>query len=265
VVGRTAALLALGAALGFYYAFHESLWDASTWWDVAFLSIFLIPACFVLVWLALPLWRARGLLPTALALAALTWALHVAGRGTPENFGKLAVTTLIGFWFLNYFEAVSWVVLVSLIIPWVDAYSVWRGPTKVIVTHHEQVFTTFSFAFPIPGEGTAANLGLPDLLFFAVFLGAAARFALRPGWTWLALTSSFGATIALAVGFELGGLPALPLLSLGFLGTNVDLLWRRLRAAPDASSLEGQTSRIGPDRSRPRSSEAGSVDGEGRR
>jgi hypothetical protein len=230
-VGRIATLLALGAALGLYYAFHESLWDASTWWDVAFLGLALIPTCFALVWIALPLRVARGLLPTALALAVLTWAVHAAGWGAPENFGKLAVTTLIGFWFLGYFEAIGWVVLVSLIIPWVDAYSVWRGPTKVIVTHHEQVFTTFSFAFPIPGEGTAANLGLPDLLFFALFLAAAARFALRPSWTWLALTASFGATISLAVAFEVGGLPALPLLSLAFLAANVDLLWTRLRAA----------------------------------
>jgi hypothetical protein len=54
---------------------------------------------------------------------------------------------------------------------------------------------------------------------------------LRPGWTWLALTASFGVTIALAVAFSLGGLPALPLLSVGFLLPNADLLWKNLRAA----------------------------------
>jgi hypothetical protein len=168
-------------------------------------------------------------LPTAVALAVLTWAFHVAGWGTAENFGKLALVTLLAFWFLAYFETVGWVVLVALIVPWVDAYSVWRGPTKVIVEHHARVFTTFSFAFPIPGEATAANLGLPDILFFGLFLAAAARFGLRVGWTWLALAASFGTTIALAVAFDIGGLPALPLLSLGFLLANGDLLWRRVR------------------------------------
>ena len=69
--------------------------------------------------------------------------------------------------------------LVASIIPWVDAYSVWRGPTKTIVEHHEHVFSVLSFAFPVPGEHAAANLGVPDLLFFALFLGAAARFGLR--------------------------------------------------------------------------------------
>jgi hypothetical protein len=236
MVGRVAALLVLGAALGLYYAFHEHLWDASTWWDIAFLGAVVIPACFALVWLVLPLRTGRGLLPVGIALGVLAWALHVAGWNGAENFAKLFAVTAIGFWFLGYFETLGWVVLVSLIIPWVDAYSVWRGPTKVIVTEHREVFTNFSFAFPIPGEVAAANLGLPDLLFFAVFLGAAARFALRPGLTWLLMTASFGVTLALAVWRDLGGLPALPLLALGFLLANGDLIWARLRPRAHARS-----------------------------
>ena len=228
-MGRVAALLALLAALALYYAFHDRLWNASTWWDIAFLGLTLIPACFALVWLVLPLWAGRGLLAVGLALGVLAWAFHVAGWNTAENFSKLFGVTAVGFAFLAYFETLSWVVLVSLIIPWVDAYSVWRGPTKVIVTKHEHVFTNFSFAFPIPGERTAANLGLPDLMFFALFLAAAARFRLRPGWAWLLMTLSFGATLALAVWRDLGGLPALPLLALGFLLANGDLIWTQLR------------------------------------
>lgn len=236
MVGRAAALLSGVAALALYDVFHASLWNASTWWDVAFISLVLMPLTFSLVWLALPLRTARGLLPVGIALAVLTYALHVAGWRTPENILKVFAITLIGFWFLGYFESAAWVVLVALIIPWVDAYSVWKGPTKVIVTQHQQVFTTLSYAFPIPGEHTAANLGLPDLLFFSLFLAAAARFALRPAWTWLALTASFGATIAIAVAAKLAGLPALPLLSLGFLLPNADLLWTNIRSARAAST-----------------------------
>ncbi len=228
-MGRASALLGLVAALAVYDVVHAYLWDASDWWDVAFIAVVLIPATFAVVWLILPLRQARGLLPAGLALAVLAAVLHVAEWRTPENIVKLFAVSLIGFWFLGYFETAAWVVLVAFIIPWVDAYSVWKGPTKVIVTQHTQVFTTLSYAFPIPGEDTAANLGLPDLLFFALFLAASARFVLRPPWTWFALTASFGATIAIAVAFELGGLPALPLLSLGFLAPNADLLWTRIR------------------------------------
>ena len=229
-MGRAAAVLGLVAAIGAYDWLHARLWSASDWWDVAFLAFVLMPASFAIVWLLLPLRTARGLLPAGVALAVLAAVLHVAGWHTPENLVKFGAIVFVGFWFLGYFETAAWVVIVSLIIPWVDAYSVWKGPTKVIVTHHAQVFTALSYAFPIPGEHTAANLGVPDVLFFSLFLAASARFALRARWTWLALTASFGVTIALAVALSLGGLPALPGLSLGFLLPNADLLWQKLQA-----------------------------------
>jgi hypothetical protein len=229
MVGRAAALLALGTALALYYAFHERLWNASTWWDIAFVSLVLIPACFAIPLLLLPLRDAPGLLWAALAFGLGALLCHLVGWNTAENFCKLLGVTAVAFWFLRYFESLSWVVLVALIIPWVDAYSVWRGPTKVIVTQHREVFTNFSFAFAIPGETSAANLGLPDLLFFSLFLAASARWELRPRLTWLLLTLSFGGTLALAVWRDIGGLPALPLLALGFLVANADLLWTRVR------------------------------------
>jgi len=87
--------------------------------------------------------------------------------------------------------------LIDEIIPFVDAYSVWKGPTHDIVAHQKHLFSTLSFAFPVPGEHGSANLGLPDLLFFAVFLGATARFGLRTGLTWICMTLSFGTTTLL--------------------------------------------------------------------
>jgi hypothetical protein len=228
---RVAAFVALAAALGFYYAFHESLWNESVWWDIAFIALVLIPAVFGLVYLALPLWRSSALQLgiAALAFTVLAVGLEVAGAEGVANFAKLGAATAVGWLFLRFFEEASWVVLVACVVPWVDAYSVWRGPTNHIVHHQRHVFTTLSFAFPVPGENGAANLGLPDLLFFALFLGAAARFRLRVFWTWVGLTASFGATMALATYFDVGGLPALPLLSLGFLFPNADLLWRVVR------------------------------------
>jgi hypothetical protein len=51
------------------------------------------------------------------------------------------------------------------------------------------------------------------------------------------MTLSFGATLALAVWRDLGGLPALPLLALGFLLANGDLIWTQLRrTSADARS-----------------------------
>jgi hypothetical protein len=223
----------LAVALGLYYRFHDSLPNTSTWGDVAVLSFVLMPAVLALVYLALPLRAAKELqlLLVAVAFAILAVVLHQAELDTLADFAKLGAMAFAAFWFLGFFEALSWVVLVACIVPWVDAYSVWRGPTNHIVHNHRHVFSTLSFAFPVPGEESAANLGLPDLLFFSLFLAAAARFGLRVLATWLLLTASFGATIAIAVAWNKPGLPALPLLSLGFVLANADLLWRRLRPA----------------------------------
>jgi hypothetical protein len=226
---RVAAFAALVAALAVYFAVHKQLPEVSLWWDVAVISGLVIPAVFAPVGILLPLRRMPGRWIAALVFVALAIAFSILDWQAPASFAKLGAATFVGWLFLDFFEEASWVVIVALIIPWVDAYSVWRGPTNTIVHHHEGVFERLSFAFPVPGENQTANLGIPDLLFFALFLSAAAQFRLRTSFTWLLMTASFGVTIAIAVWRDLGGLPALPLLSLAFLAANGDLLWRRLR------------------------------------
>jgi hypothetical protein len=226
---RVAALAVLAVALGGYYATHERLVDLSKWWDIGFLALCLIPAIFALVYLVLPLRRADGLLLLALALLVLTAVLEAAELDELSSFSKLALMTALGFWFLGYFESVLWVALVALIIPWIDAISVWRGPTGHIVEEQPGFFDRVAFDFPHPGEPGAAQLGPPDILFFALFLAAAARWNLRVGWTWLALTLSLGTTMVIGATWESAGLPALPGLAFGFLIPNADLLWREFQ------------------------------------
>ena len=230
---RAAAFVGLAAALGVYYATHEQWFGLSLWPSLGFICLVLIPAVFGLVWLVLPAWSAplRQLFAIALAFGVAAVALQSASAAPVANFAKLGAMTFAAWCFLRFFEELSWVVLVACIVPFVDSYSVWRGPTNTIVKEKPQVFDALSFAFPVPGSNDAARLGLPDLLFVALFLGAAARWQLRTGWTWICLVAGLGATMALATWWELGGLPALPLLSLGFLLPNADLLWREVRSA----------------------------------
>jgi hypothetical protein len=230
-VGRAAALLALLAGLVGWYEAARHVGSLSLWPSILLIAFVLMPACFTLVWLALPLWNSRVTLPAGVVAVGLALVFSWVDEPVGSNFCKLAALTLLGWWFLTFFEAVSWVVLVALLIPWVDAYSVWRGPTKQITEGHAHVFGALSVAFVVPG-GSAARLGLPDVLFFAVFLGASVRFALRPAWTFAGLLVGLGLTMVLATWWDVSGLPALPGLSLGFLLANADLLRERLRAPP---------------------------------
>ena len=226
---RAAALLALLGALVGWYESAPNIGGVSLWHAIVLIAFVLMPASFLLVWLALPLWSSRLLFPAGVVLAALAVFFEkVVDFAIGANFCKLGALTLLGWWFLTFFEALSWVVLVALLIPWVDAYSVWRGPTKKITEGHAHVFSALSVAFVVPGGG-AARLGLPDVLFFAVFLGASVRFGLRPVWTFLGMLVGLGLTMILATWWNVNGLPALPGISLGFLLPNADLLWRRWR------------------------------------
>jgi hypothetical protein len=338
VVGRASALLTprlaaglalLGVLLAYYLGFRL-LPNLPTKGDVLFVSFVLIPAVFALVWVALPLRHANRLLWIAVAFVALAVAASLVGLDVLANFAKLGAATTVAFWFLGFFETALWVALVALLIPVVDSYSVWRGPTRHIITERPEVFNAFSFSFPVMGErqafvgwrepldGTStfdvyrdpggkrndepirdendngrigfleaeldadrdyryrvvardeggsasivaraedanegerrggptsdrraptdlrvdsvdstAKLGLPDLLFFALFLAAADRFELRRRATWFAMTASFGLTLSGTYFLDVDGLPALPLLAIGFLVANADLLWRMWRA-----------------------------------
>jgi uncharacterized membrane protein len=325
---RVAAGLALLGVLLAYYLFFRLLPNLPTSADVLFVAFVLIPAVFALVWIALPLRRSNRLLWIAIGLTALAVVSSFAGLEVLANFAKLGAATTVAFWFLGFFETALWVALVALLIPIVDSYSVWRGPTRHIITERPEVFNAFSFSFPLMGERQAfvawrepldgpstfdvyrdpggkrndepviddndngrlgyaeaeldadrdyryrivagdggsaaivaksedanegeqqgaptsdrraptdlrvdsvdstAKLGLPDLLFFGLFLAAADRFKLRRRATWIAMTASFGLTLSGTYFLEVDGLPALPLLAIGFLAANADLLWRMWR------------------------------------
>ena len=54
---------------------------------------------------------------------------------------------------------------------------------------------------PIGSEGVA-QIGSSDIVFFSLFLAAAARLGLRVAFTWTAMTLSFGLTLALSYAFD---------------------------------------------------------------
>ncbi len=153
MVRRPAALLALFVALFVYDEIARHLWHEGVWWDVAFIGLVLMPATFGLVLLALPYRTERWVGWAGLGFALLSILLTAVSADISANFARLFAATLLAWWFLGFFETLSWVVIVACIIPWVDAYSVWRGPTKSITEHHPNVFNKLvSYAFPPPGR-----------------------------------------------------------------------------------------------------------------
>jgi hypothetical protein len=230
VLSRVGAFVVLAVAVVTWDAVAPHVDELSLWPTVAVIAAGVMPATLGLILLALPLWSRRWIIVAGGAFgvaAVVSWELN---SHLVSNFAKLGAYTCAGWAFLWLFEALSWVIIVAAIIPFVDAISVAAGPTKAIVNHHFEVYSAVAVAFLAPG-GLAADLGPPDILFFALFLAATVRWRLRPLWTWLAMTGMYSLTLVIANLTDVNGLPALPFLSFGFLLANADLLWRRFRQA----------------------------------
>lgn len=234
MVGITSPVLrftAWATAVVAWFVVAPHLPRVGLWPAVAIVSAAVIPGVLLLVLLALPLSTLGGqpLVAATVLCALVALGSSELGWGLPANFGKLAAAVFAGWAFLKGFEELSWVVLVAIVVPFVDAISVWHGPTHAITTHHFHIYTTVAIAFVVP-HGGAAYLGPPDILFYALFLAAALRWNLRVGWTWIATTGMYSLTVVIANAADVNGLPALPFLSVGFLAANGDLFWSRLRS-----------------------------------
>jgi hypothetical protein len=235
---RGTALAALLALLVAYGASARQLPALPSGLDAVFYAAVVLPAFAAAIWLALPL--ARTGTTTLLLLAAGAGVVAVVCTlldvGSVANVAKLACYALAGFTFLSLFEELWWLSLVAVLVPWMDIWSVAAGPTEYVVEEQPGLFESVAVGFPSPGESAIVSIGPPDILFFALFLAAADRFALRLAATWIAMTALLGATLVLVWHWdEVAGLPALPAVCLGFLLPNADLLWRDVRKARRAS------------------------------
>jgi hypothetical protein len=231
---RAAALGVLLVGLVVYGAAASRLPGLPSGVDVAFHAALVFPAFAAAIWLALPLARLGSLrlIVLALAASALALGLTLLDVDSAGNVAKLACFVLVGFAFLTLFEELWWLALVAVLVPWVDIWSVAAGPTEYVVEERPGIFEKIAVAFPTPGETATVNLGPPDVIFFSLFLAAAARFALRVPATWVGMTALLAATVVLVWSWDsVAGLPALPAVCLGFLLPNADLLWREVRRA----------------------------------
>lgn len=239
---RAVALAALVAGLVVFSAVAPRLPGLSRDGAVLFAALVVLPSVLATAWLALPLARARDWLLLGVTVAAgLAWALFVVlDLDSLANAAKLVAYIAFGFWFLFLFEALWWLSLVALLVPWVDIWSVAFGPTKYVTEEKPGVFEGISVAIHVPGETETANIGPPDIVFFALFLAAAQRFGLRVALTWVSMTGLLSLTLLLVYFWDTSGLPALPAVCFGFVLANLDLLWREARDAYGARGHEAR-------------------------
>ncbi len=204
--------------------------------DIMVSSAVVLTAAAALVWGMLPLAGLGRRLPLVAVAALPCAALFVWLGWVPlANIAKVVFAASLGIWVADELERVSWIVMVAAVSAAVDIVSVAAGPTKAILEKGPVVVGWFTVAVTWMGYSFAeafTGLGVSDMLFFALYLGAARRFRLRAAWSAVAMVASFLVTIALAMWWT--ALPALPLLSVAFLAVNADLLVVRIRSGGEA-------------------------------
>src|SRR5206468_6065138 len=126
------------------------------------------------------------------------YACSETRQGLAANFAKFWAAVFAGWLFLYLSENLSLVVIIAPVIAIADSISVFapQGPTHQIIAKHVKVYQDVAVAFP-GSSRYISGLGPPDILFYALFLGAAWRWRLRTGWTWFAMTGMYGLTLVL--------------------------------------------------------------------
>jgi hypothetical protein len=228
---RAIALATVMTALAVWGSIAADLPSLRESLAVTVAALAVLPAFTLAIWLALPLarYRATWLLVAAAVAGGLWVVFYLVDFEIASNISKLTCFVLVGLWFLSLFEFLWWLSIVALLVPWVDIWSVAFGPTRYVTEEQPQFFDSVSIALHVPGQTATANIGPPDIVFFALFLAAAQRFHLRIAWTWICMTGFLSATLVAVWLLDSSGLPALPAVCLGFLVPNADRLWRDAR------------------------------------
>ena len=226
-------LAGAAAALFTLYTFTSRSLPTLQWQaDAVVSSLVSLPLLALILFGLLPLRRAgsrlliiaAAALPVAVVASYLQWML-------PADLAKILLAAALGSWMAAQVQTVAVIVLIAGLSTIVDMYSVFAGPTKVLLARAPQTVDYFVVTLPLFGytlREAYSALGTSDLLFFALYLGATLVFDLRLRLTLVCMTASFLATMV--IGLWVSALPALPLLAVAFVAANGDLLWRNLRS-----------------------------------
>jgi hypothetical protein len=177
--------------------------------------------------------RLKGSLLWALFLGgtAVGFLLSFAGWGGVAASFKVVAAVAAGCLLGRQMVEGWWLALVALVALAADAWSVFAGPTRLIVERAPGVLDYLLVNFSaLGGTSGGFGLGMSDLFFLGLFLTGCVCTGLRSRATMYAAALGLLATVLLALLLN-RALPALPLLSLAFLAANADLLWAGAREA----------------------------------
>jgi hypothetical protein len=164
----------------------------------------------------------RSLLLAGLILGGLVVSglLSWAGSFTLAVPFKVVFATGAGILLGRQVAEAWWLAAIAVIAIVADTWSVFAGPTKVVVERAPGALDYLLVHFPIVGaQGPGMGLGISDFIFLSLFTVGALGAGLRSSASFVAMGASLPVTVAVALLWK-PALPALPFLALAFLAVN---------------------------------------------
>ena len=139
------------------------------------------------------------------------------------DLSRILAAACVGVALARYITSVGVVLIIVFAAIASDLFSVFAGPTRVLVQEDSPVLDGLLLVFPTFGSALGFGLGLSDFIFLALFAAAGRFLDLRYAATLLGVC--FAAFLAVTTGLLLHRpLPALPFIAIGFVLVNADLV-----------------------------------------
>jgi hypothetical protein len=139
------------------------------------------------------------------------------------NLSRILAAACVGIALARYITSVGVVLIIVFAATASDLFSVFAGPTRVLVQEDSPLLDGLLLIFPTFGSALGFGLGLSDFIFLVLFAAASRFLNLRYMATLLGVC--FAAFLAVSAGLLLERpLPALPFIAIAFVLVNVDLI-----------------------------------------
>jgi hypothetical protein len=139
------------------------------------------------------------------------------------NLSRILAAACLGIALSRYITSVGVVLIIVFAAVASDLFSVFAGPTRVLVQEDSPVLDGLLLVFPTFGSALGFGLGLSDFIFLALFAAASRFLNLRYAASLLGIC--FAAFLAVTAGLLLERpLPALPFIAVAFVLVNADLI-----------------------------------------
>jgi hypothetical protein len=139
------------------------------------------------------------------------------------DLSRILAAACVGIALARYITSVGVVLIIVVAAIASDLFSVFAGPTRVLVQEDSPILDALLLVFPTFGSALGFGLGVSDFIFLALFAAASRFLNLRYAATLFGVC--FATFLAVTAGLLLQRpLPALPFIAIAFVLINADLI-----------------------------------------